>query len=61
MPLSWNPSGGSKDSFTLAISHKNYSANSVVIDAVREVRPPFSPEQLITDFAALLKTYASRP
>jgi hypothetical protein len=29
----------------------------VVIDAVREVRPPFSPEQVIGDFVALLKSY----
>jgi hypothetical protein len=52
-----DPSGGSDDSFTLAISHRNYRNDCVVIDAVREVRPPFSPEQVIGDFAALLKSY----
>jgi hypothetical protein len=52
-----DPSGGSEDSFTLAISHRDYSRDTVMIDAVREVRPPFSPEQVITDFAALLKLY----
>jgi hypothetical protein len=51
-----DPSGGSGDSFTLAISHRDDS-DCVVIDAVREVRPPFSPEQVIGDFAALLASY----
>jgi hypothetical protein len=52
-----DPSGGSEDSFTLAISHRDYANDSVIIDAVREVRPPFSPEQVVADFAALLKSY----
>src|SRR5262249_33735441 len=52
-----DPSGGSDDSFTLAISHKDYRNDLVIIDVVREVRPPFSPEQVIGDFAALLKSY----
>lgn len=50
-----DPSGGSADSFTLAISHKD--GERIVIDATREARPPFSPETVIDDFAALLKTY----
>jgi hypothetical protein len=50
-----DPSGGSADSFTLAISHKD--GQRIVIDATREERPPFSPEAVIDDFAALLKTY----
>jgi hypothetical protein len=52
-----DPSGGSEDSFTLAISHRDYRSDVVVIDAVREARPPFSPEQVVGDFAALLKSY----
>jgi hypothetical protein len=28
-----------------------------VIDAIREVRPPFSPEGVVNDFAMLLKSY----
>jgi hypothetical protein len=52
-----DPSGGAADSFTMAVSHKYYRSGLVVIDAVREVRPPFSPEQVIGDFAALLKSY----
>jgi hypothetical protein len=50
-----DPSGGSADSFTMAISHRD--GERVVIDATREVKPPFSPEAVIDDFATLLKTY----
>ena len=51
-----DPSGGSADSMTLAIGH--CEANGVaVLDCVREVRPPFSPDSVVEEFAALLKTY----
>ncbi|THD46589.1 MAG: hypothetical protein E8A46_26395 [Bradyrhizobium sp.] len=50
-----DPSGGSNDSFTLAISHKD--ADSIFLDCIREVKPPFSPESVVGEFAALLKTY----
>ena len=50
-----DPSGGSNDSFALAISHK--SKERIIIDAIREVRPPFSPDAMVDDFAALLKSY----
>ena len=43
------------DSFTLAISHRDGEA--VFLDCVREVRPPFSPESVVSEFAALLKAY----
>ena len=42
-------------SFALAISHK--SENRIIIDAIREARPPFSPDAVVDDFAALLKSY----
>jgi hypothetical protein len=29
----------------------------VVVDALRERRPPFSPEDVVAEFAALLKSY----
>src|SRR6478736_3353801 len=41
-----DPSGGSDDSFALAISHK--SEDRIIIDAIREVRPPFSPDSAAT-------------
>ena len=50
-----DPSGGTANSFTLAVSHKD--GERIVIDAVRETKPPFSPEQVIHDYAALLQSY----
>ena len=50
-----DPSGGSADSFTLAIAHKENDV--AILDAVREARPPFSPEAIVSEFAALLKAY----
>jgi len=50
-----DPSGGSSDSMTLAIAHLEREIAS--LDAIREVRPPFSPEAVVADFAALLKSY----
>ena len=50
-----DPSGGSKDAFTLAIAHREHE--TVVIDCIREVRPPFSPEGVVFDFAETLKRY----
>src|SRR5579883_190170 len=51
-----DPSGGSSDSMTLAIAHRSAAGNSI-LDAVREWRPPFSPEAVVTDFANLLAAY----
>lgn len=50
-----DPSGGSADSFTLAVAHKQNEV--AVIDCLREVRPPFSPEGVVGEFAQLLKSY----
>ena len=51
-----DPSGGSSDSFTLAIAHRQ--ADGVfVLDLVREVRPPFSPDDVTMEFSRLLKRY----
>jgi hypothetical protein len=50
-----DPSGGSRDSFTLAVAH--HEDGRAVLDAVRERRPPFSPEDVVAEFAAVLKTY----
>jgi hypothetical protein len=52
-----DPSGGSADSMTLAIAHKEYGSQTVVLDAVREVKPPFSPEITVREFCSLLKSY----
>jgi hypothetical protein len=50
-----DPSGGSSDSFTMAVGHREQDV--AVIDALREVRPPFSPEGVVADFCALLRDY----
>jgi hypothetical protein len=50
-----DPSGGAQDSMTLAIAHPE--GDTAVLDAVREVRPPFSPDSVVSDFAALLERY----
>jgi hypothetical protein len=50
-----DPSGGSQDAMTLAIAHAE--GEVMVLDAVREVRPPFSPEAVVSEFAGLLATY----
>jgi hypothetical protein len=52
-----DPSGGSADSMTLAVSHYDAGTEVVIIDAIREAAPPFSPEAVVSEFSALLKTY----
>lgn len=51
-----DPSGGSADSFTLAIAHRDPTGRPV-LDLVRETRPPFSPEAVCQQYAADLKRY----
>jgi hypothetical protein len=50
-----DPSGGSADSFTMAIGHR--SDDRAIIDVVREQRPPFSPDGIVQEFAQLLASY----
>ena len=50
-----DPSGGSSDSMTLAISHREN--DKAVLDAVLDVKPPFSPEGVVAEFCDLLKRY----
>jgi hypothetical protein len=52
-----DPSGGSQDSFTLCVAHHEASRQVTVIDAIREAKPPFSPEGVCEEFSKLLKTY----
>ena len=40
---------------TVSISHAE--GERVLLDCVREVRPPFSPDDVCSDFVTLLKTY----
>jgi hypothetical protein len=50
-----DPSGGSSDSMTLAVAHTE--DDRAVLDLVREVPAPFSPDQVVQEFAAVLKSY----
>lgn len=50
-----DPSGGSADSMTLAIAHRENER--CILDAVREWRPPFSPDGVVSEAASLLRSY----
>lgn len=50
-----DPSGGAHDSFTLAIGHQEGERS--VLDVCRGIKPPFSPESVVKEYAALLKSY----
>jgi hypothetical protein len=52
-----DPSGGSRDSFTLAIGHFDSKDNVRVLDCIRERKPPFSPESVVKEFSDTLKSY----
>jgi hypothetical protein len=52
-----DPSGGSADAMTACIGHMDYRRQTVIVDALREIRPPFSPEAVVSEFSAFLKTY----
>ncbi|MBI5315850.1 MAG: hypothetical protein HZB34_07755 [Nitrospirae bacterium] len=67
-----DPSGGARDAFTLAIAHRQrYPAPRsrreeedqqrqpprVVLDLCRGISPPFSPEQVVKEFADVLRSY----
>jgi hypothetical protein len=48
-------SGGRHDAYTLAIGH--LEDERCVCDVVRGIRPPFDPQQVTAEFAALAKDY----
>jgi hypothetical protein len=50
-----DPSGGSNDSFTLAIAHAE--GKHVVLDCIREVPPPFMPDAVVVEFVNVLRSY----
>lgn len=50
-----DPSGGGADSMTLAIGHAE--GDGAVVDALRERKPPFSPEAVVEEYATLIKSY----
>ena len=50
-----DPSGGSSDSMTLAVAH--LEKDVAVLDCVRERKAPFSPDSVVAEFAAVLRSY----
>ena len=50
-----DPSGGSSDSMTLAITHM--AGSRVIVDAIRERKAPFSPDDVVKEFADTLRSY----
>ena len=51
-----DPSGGSHDSFTLAIGHQENER--LMLDVCRGIKPPFNPSAVVAEYAKLLKSYS---
>jgi hypothetical protein len=54
--------GSGQDSMTMAIAHCDERRNDeetahVILDCIREVRPPFSPQSVVADFCKTLADY----
>ena len=52
-----DPSGGSSDIYDAWRSRIVDRAGRGILDVIREVRPPFSPESVVEEFAEVLKSY----
>jgi hypothetical protein len=53
--------GEGKDSFTLCIGHHDHEVKDrIIVDAVREWRPPFNPETVVKACAELMRGYGVR-
>ncbi|MBI4828310.1 MAG: hypothetical protein HY804_05790, partial [Nitrospinae bacterium] len=52
-----DPSGGGSDSFTLGICHEE--EGSFHLDLIRGWKPPFSPESVTHEIAAILRRYGA--
>jgi hypothetical protein len=52
-----DPSGGSSDSFTLAVAHYHKTRGVGVLDKMLECSPPFSPSGVVRDFSIILKRF----
>jgi hypothetical protein len=48
-------SGSGADSMVLSIAHR--AGDTAVLDLIREIRPPFSPETTVEEFAGLCRSY----
>ena len=50
-------SGGAVDSAVLCIAHLEPARETIVIDVLREIRSPHSPEAACSEFAKILQSY----
>jgi len=50
-----DPSGGSNDSMTMCVAHREGA--KVIVDCIGERRAPFSPDSVVTEFAATFKAH----
>lgn len=50
-------SGGRQDSFTLAVAHKAERRGRIILDLLREKKPPFKPSLVVEEFSQILKEY----
>jgi len=52
-------SGSGQDAFSLAISHSEMTSAGpkAVLDCIRLIKPPFSPNNAVNELAAVLKSY----
>jgi hypothetical protein len=50
-----DPSGGASDEMVMAISHKE--GETIVLDCIRARKPPFSPDDVVREFANTLESY----
>ncbi len=50
-----DPSGGSNDAMTMALGHRE--GDRIVLDLIRERKPPFSPEAVVAEFCETLRRY----
>jgi hypothetical protein len=52
-----DPAGGSGggDSMTMGIAHRE--GENAILDLIRERKPPFSPDEVVSEFATTLKRY----
>ena len=51
-----DPSGGRQDAFTMGICHREGSGK-IILDVLRERRPPFQPAGVVAEFADVLKSF----
>jgi hypothetical protein len=50
-----DPSGGSNDSMTMAICHRE--GQTIILDCIGERKAPFSPDSVVKEFAETFKAY----